>query len=126
MYPNLYPIFYIKILVFFQYLDLIDKEEQKYFMNYGSELCIVQLNKVAPDNNETLGKVTDFTCPKCDNILWEFEDEYLPYFRCGSGHIYSPKSLLTEQITRLKRAFWQEVRLLKVRTLKAKELRLTQ
>jgi two-component system chemotaxis response regulator CheB len=95
-------------------------------MNYNSDLDNIQLNKVAPNYNERTGKVTDFTCPKCNNTLWEFEDEYLPYFRCDLGHIYSPKSLLTEQITRLKKAFWQEVRLLEVRAPKEKSPRLTQ
>jgi two-component system chemotaxis response regulator CheB len=73
-------------------------------MSYDSDPDRIQLNKVAPNYNERTGKVTDFTCPKCDNILLEFEDDYLPYFRCVSGHIYSPKSLLTEQINRLKKA----------------------
>lgn len=69
-----------------------------------------QANKVDLAQGGNSGKPTDIACPKCFNILWEFEDEEMVYFRCCQEHIYSPKSLLAEQMTALKMAFWRELR----------------
>lgn len=70
----------------------------------------IQLDKVAVEHTEKLGKPTNFICPKCSHMLWELDYEELPYFRCSLGHIYSPKSLLVEQMTALKIAFRRELR----------------
>jgi two-component system chemotaxis response regulator CheB len=72
-----------------------------------------QLDRIDLEPNERLGRPTGFACPKCYNILREFGEGDLLYFRCHLGHIYSPKSLLVEQMVALKMAFRHEIRAFK-------------
>jgi two-component system chemotaxis response regulator CheB len=83
-------------------------DENRYSNNSNGQLDRIDLG---PD--ESLGRSTSFACPKCNDILWEFGEGDLLYFRCHLDHIYSPKSLLIEQMVALKMAFRHEIRVFK-------------
>jgi two-component system chemotaxis response regulator CheB len=46
---------------------------------------------------EKLGKPSEFTCPECQGVLWELNDNDLLRFRCRAGHAYLAESLHEEQ-----------------------------
>jgi two-component system, chemotaxis family, protein-glutamate methylesterase/glutaminase len=77
-----------------------------------SIISIIQ-TKEQNEQGEKPGKQTGIACPKCYNILWEYGYGELFHFCCELGHIYSPKSLLAEQMIALKMAFRYELRSLK-------------
>jgi two-component system chemotaxis response regulator CheB len=72
-----------------------------------------QLDRFDLEPNDRPGRPTSVACPKCYNILREFGEGDLLYFRCHLDHIYSPKSLLVEQMVALKMAFRHEIRAFK-------------
>lgn len=61
---------------------------------------------------EPAGMRTDITCPDCGGGLWEQVRERITIYRCRSGHLYSPDSLLTVQGEGLDSAIWQPIRML--------------
>ena len=44
-----------------------------------------------------LGKLSPFTCPDCQSVLWELRDKDFIRFRCRMGHAHSAHSLLATQ-----------------------------
>jgi two-component system chemotaxis response regulator CheB len=72
-----------------------------------------QLDRIDLEPDKRLGRPTSSACPKCNDTLLEFGEGDLLYFRCHLGHIYSPKSLLVEQMAALKMAFRHEIRAFK-------------
>ena len=45
----------------------------------------------------TVGKLSPFTCPDCQSVLWELRDKDFIRFRCRMGHAHSAHSLLATQ-----------------------------
>ncbi|MBI3280330.1 MAG: chemotaxis protein CheB, partial [Acidobacteria bacterium] len=39
------------------------------------------------------GKPSLYSCPECQGVLWELEDEDLLRFRCRIGHAYTADAL---------------------------------
>lgn len=61
------------------------------------------------------GMRTDITCPRCGGVLWEDLNGGLTTYRCRSGHLYSPDSLLAVQGEGLDTAIWKPIRMLQER-----------
>ena len=58
------------------------------------------------------GTPSRFTCPECNGVLWEIDDENLLRFRCRVGHAYSAETLLSEQTDSVEAAMWAALRAL--------------
>ncbi len=51
-------------------------------------------------------------CPDCGGVMKETFDDNLVQFRCHTGHVYSPQSVLAGQAEAVERALWSAVRAL--------------
>jgi two-component system chemotaxis response regulator CheB len=58
------------------------------------------------------GTPSRFTCPECNGVLWEIDDENMVRFRCRVGHAYSAETLLSEQTDSVEAAMWAALRAL--------------
>jgi hypothetical protein len=63
-----------------------------------------------------------YTCPDCGGTLWQVDDKELTRFRCHIGHVYNGVRLLAEQAKMLEQALRTAVRILKEKTVLARQL----
>jgi len=61
------------------------------------------------DQNEMSPIVTDLTCPDCRGTIWETQRGRLTEYRCRVGHVFSPKSMLTEQFAAQEKLLYSAV-----------------
>ncbi|HWP41914.1 MAG TPA: chemotaxis protein CheB [Blastocatellia bacterium] len=76
------------------------------------EADIVELEPHSLYSEKRPGVPSRFTCPDCNGVLWEIDDEGLLRFRCRVGHAYSSESLLAEQFDAVESALWAALRAL--------------
>ncbi len=55
---------------------------------------MARVDLAAPENVEKLGQPSSFTCPECEGLLWEIQDEEVLRFRCRVGYAYTAESML--------------------------------
>jgi two-component system chemotaxis response regulator CheB len=63
------------------------------------------------ENQLRSGQISIYVCPECGGTLWQEGEAGLIRFRCHTGHIYSPRTLLTEKARALEATLWGAVRL---------------
>jgi two-component system chemotaxis response regulator CheB len=63
-----------------------------------------------PDDLDRLGRRSVFSCPECDGVLWELDDDAVLRYRCHVGHAFTADSLWLGQTTLQERALWGAVR----------------
>jgi two-component system chemotaxis response regulator CheB len=61
---------------------------------------------------EQLGRATAFSCPECNGVLFEIEDQHQLRYRCRVGHAYSGESFRAGQAAHVETALWTAVRAL--------------
>jgi two-component system chemotaxis response regulator CheB len=61
------------------------------------------------------GRPSGFSCPDCNGVLWEIQDEEIFRFRCRVGHEWSPEGLLAQQNDSIEAALWIALRSLEER-----------
>jgi two-component system chemotaxis response regulator CheB len=76
------------------------------------EADIAELDIAALHSSEKPGTPSRFSCPECNGVLWEIDDEDMIRFRCRVGHAYSPETLLAEQSDSVEAAIWAGLRAL--------------
>lgn len=64
------------------------------------------------DPMELAPRGVDIACPECGGALQEVQAGKLPRFRCRTGHIYSPLTLLETKGAELEAALWAALRTL--------------
>ncbi len=64
---------------------------------------------------KTSGTPSPLTCPQCGGVLNALPERRILRFQCQVGHVYSAKSLLTDQSRALEIALWDAVRMLEER-----------
>ncbi|MBV9506723.1 MAG: chemotaxis protein CheB [Acidobacteriia bacterium] len=68
--------------------------------------------EVPPQDTNSIGVPSAFTCPDCSGTLWELQDGELLRYRCRVGHAYSSDSMIDAQSDAVERALWSAVRTL--------------
>ena len=63
-----------------------------------------------PDQLDKLGRRSVFTCPDCDGLLWEVDDQAVLRYRCHVGHAFTASALHQGQVNVQERALWSAVR----------------
>ena len=53
--------------------------------------------------DDTLGRISRFTCPECHGALWEIEDGDMLRYRCHVGHAFSAETVLAAQTDEIDR-----------------------
>jgi two-component system chemotaxis response regulator CheB len=76
------------------------------------EADIVELDPDSLRDEKRPGVPSRFTCPECQGVLWEIDDDELLRFRCRVGHAYSSESLLAGQFDAVEAALWAALRAL--------------
>jgi two-component system chemotaxis response regulator CheB len=66
-------------------------------------------------SNRYSGRPSGFSCPDCNGVLWEVDEDEVFRFRCRAGHAWSPESLLAEQNDGIEAALWIALRSLEER-----------
>lgn len=61
------------------------------------------------------GRPSGFSCPDCNGVLWEMDEDEIFRFRCRVGHAWSPESLLAQQNDGIEAALWISLRSLEER-----------
>jgi two-component system, chemotaxis family, protein-glutamate methylesterase/glutaminase len=77
-----------------------------------TEVDIAELDMATLHAGEKPGIPSRFSCPECNGVLWEIDDENLIRFRCRVGHAYSTESLLAVQSDSVEGAIWAGLRAL--------------
>ena len=76
------------------------------------EADIAELDFAALRIGDKPGHPSRFSCPECQGVLWEIDDENMVRFRCRVGHAYSPETLVAEQSDQVEVAIWAGLRAL--------------
>ena len=76
------------------------------------EADIAELDMATLHSREKPGRPSRFSCPQCQGVLWEIDDDDIIRFRCRVGHAYSPEALLAEQSDSVESALWAGLRAL--------------
>ncbi len=70
-----------------------------------------------------LGRISGITCPECNGVLWELDDNGILRFRCRIGHAFTLESLVASQGLALEAALWTALRALDERVALSERLR---
>jgi two-component system, chemotaxis family, protein-glutamate methylesterase/glutaminase len=76
------------------------------------EADIAELDVSALHSTEKPGFPSRFSCPECQGVLWEIDDDMMYRFRCRVGHAYSPETLMSKQSDAVEVALWAGLRAL--------------
>jgi two-component system, chemotaxis family, protein-glutamate methylesterase/glutaminase len=61
------------------------------------EVAIAAQETAGMDINEKLGERSPFTCPDCDGVLWQMDDDRVLRFRCHIGHAVTADAMLAQK-----------------------------
>ncbi len=64
------------------------------------------------EHNQRGGKSAIFSCPDCNGVLWQIDQNGVTYFQCHVGHRLSPEMLIIRKSDDLETALWSCVRTL--------------
>lgn len=78
-------------------------------MEQETDIAELDLNALRADKP---GAPSRFSCPECQGVLWELDDDNIVRFRCRVGHAYSPETLLAQQTNSVDVALWAGLRAL--------------
>jgi two-component system chemotaxis response regulator CheB len=85
--------------------------------------ALVIENRIATGENAmqagvlSLGTPSMYTCPHCHGTLMEVSDAGPPRFRCHTGHVFSPSSLLVDLDSTIDEGLWNVLRSIEERQL---------
>jgi two-component system, chemotaxis family, protein-glutamate methylesterase/glutaminase len=85
-------------------------------VNDGTQVEVEILEMAAGDaEGRRPGRPSGFSCPDCNGVLWEIDEDEVFRFRCRVGHAWSPESLLAQQNDGIEAALWIALRSLEER-----------
>lgn len=56
------------------------------------------------------GKLTPFTCPECQGVLVQIDEDGISRYRCHTGHGYTRAALLSEVVEKVEETYWISMR----------------
>jgi two-component system chemotaxis response regulator CheB len=67
------------------------------------EAAIAAQETSGMDVQGELGVASPFSCPECNGVLWELNDESMTRFRCHVGHSYTSEAMLAAKFHEFER-----------------------
>ena len=64
---------------------------------------------------QELGPLTPFTCPDCGGVLTAVANDRVERYRCYTGHTFTTRALLNEQIKKIEESLWVAIRMMEER-----------
>jgi len=72
---------------------------------------------------DRLGRRSVLTCPDCNGVMWEIDDDDLSHYRCHVGHAYGADMMSLGVDENLRRALGSALRALEERIALTEKLR---
>jgi two-component system, chemotaxis family, protein-glutamate methylesterase/glutaminase len=87
------------------------------------EVGIAKGQKASMQEMDRLGRRSVLTCPECNGVLWEIEDDHAHHYRCHVGHAYSADMMDLALDDNVRRALGSALRALEERIALTERLR---
>lgn len=68
-----------------------------------------------PNELQQLGDFTPFTCPDCGGSMVKVNGDVVGRYRCYTGHTFTERSLVNEQVKRIEESLWVAIRMMEER-----------
>jgi two-component system chemotaxis response regulator CheB len=86
------------------------------------EVAVAAQEAAGMDINEKLGEKSPFSCPDCDGVLWQVNDDQVLRFRCHVGHAVAADALLEQKDGAADSILWRLLRTHEERAALARKL----
>lgn len=90
--------------------------------NIAFEVQVARQGQAAMEDMDRLGRRSALTCPDCQGIMWEIDEDELVRFRCHVGHSYATELMSLAMDENLRRALASALRALEERVALARKL----
>jgi two-component system, chemotaxis family, protein-glutamate methylesterase/glutaminase len=87
------------------------------------EVGIATGQKASMGDMDQLGRRSVLTCPECNGVMWEIDDEDLSHYRCHTGHAYGADMMTLALDENVRRALASALRTLEERIALTEKLR---
>jgi two-component system chemotaxis response regulator CheB len=86
------------------------------------EVAVAAREAAGMEIDEQLGSKSPFTCPECDGVLWQMNDQQVLRFRCHVGHAVTAEAMLDAKNKSADAILWRLLRTHEERAAIAKKL----
>ena len=86
------------------------------------EVAVAAQEMAGMDLNEKLGEKSPFSCPDCDGVLWQVNDDQVLRFRCHVGHAVTADVLFQQKAGAAESILWRLLRTHEERAALARKL----
>jgi two-component system, chemotaxis family, protein-glutamate methylesterase/glutaminase len=86
------------------------------------EVAIAAHEAASMEIDEKLGRKSPFSCPDCDGVLWQIDDDRLLRFRCHVGHAVTAEALLDAKAGSVDSTLWRLLRVHEERAALARKM----
>jgi two-component system, chemotaxis family, protein-glutamate methylesterase/glutaminase len=90
--------------------------------NIRLEVEIARTGRSEMEDMERLGHRSELTCPECNGVMWEIEEDGVTRYRCHIGHAYTARSMSVGLDDNVRRALGTALRTLEERVRLAEKL----
>lgn len=87
-------------------------EKQVPSVDVLQEIGVVKMETPLLSEHNFAGKPSAFSCPDCEGVLWEIQDDAFLRFRCRVGHAFSAENALVMQGEQIEKALWTALKAL--------------
>jgi two-component system chemotaxis response regulator CheB len=86
------------------------------------EVQVARTGRSSMNDMDRIGRRSVLTCPDCNGVLWEIEEDDTVHFRCHVGHAYTGPKMALAVDEELQRALGSALRALEERIALAERL----
>jgi two-component system chemotaxis response regulator CheB len=98
-------------------------EERPVPGNLRYEVEVARSGRASMNDMDSIGQRSVLTCPDCNGVLWEIDENELIRFRCHLGHAFGAELINLAIEENLRRALGSALRALEERTALIEKLR---